>query len=231
MTTEYACSFGAVQPSAAIMPPPPQRGATLLLVEDSRVSCEAIRLMFRGAGGRLRRADCLETARQHLALYTPDAVIVDLGLPDGSGLDLIAELAEGNPRVGRIIALTGLPEMEAAAYAAGADVFIAKPIETVATLRAALTPTFFAPRDTSPMDARPRLANSAIRDDLYLALDLLQQGDPDLRRGYALQFIEGIAHTLSDAPLHREVARVRSEGKPTQLALMLRDRLRAQPVI
>lgn len=231
MTTEHACAFGAVRPDAAAMPPPPQRGATLLLVEDSRVSCDAIRLMFRGAGGRLRRADCLQTARQHLALYTPDAVIVDLGLPDGSGLELIAELAGNRQRVGRIIALTGLPDMDIAAYAAGADVFIAKPIESVATLRAALTPTFFAPRIGATPDAMPRLAGSAIRDDLYFALDLLQQGDPDMRRGYALQFIEGIAQTLSDAPLRAEVARVRSEGKPAQLALMLRDRLRAQPVI
>ena len=80
--------------SPGLPPPQPyQRGGTLLLVEDSRLTADYVRLLFRGAGGRLRRADCLRSARRHMSLYTPDAAIVDLGLPDGSGLDLIAEMA------------------------------------------------------------------------------------------------------------------------------------------
>ena len=34
----------------------------------------------------------MRLAHKHLAMYRPDLVIVDVGLPDGSGVDLIAEL-------------------------------------------------------------------------------------------------------------------------------------------
>ena len=70
----------------------PLAGLTLLLVEDSRLACEAMRLICRRSGARLRRADTLEAAERHLRSYRPGAVVVDLHLPDGSGLDLLAAL-------------------------------------------------------------------------------------------------------------------------------------------
>lgn len=231
MTTDSAYVNGVVRMPLEGVSPPPEPGRTLLLVEDSRLSSDAIRLMFRGAAGRLRRADCLRSARQHLARYAPEAVMVDLGLPDGSGLELIAELVRRVPRTPRIIALTGQPEMREACLDAGADVFIAKPIESIATFRAALPPAFFPVRPSAEIPLAALGYSSAIRDDLYLALDLLQQRDPELHRDYALQFIDALARGLSDADLLEEVAQVRDMGRPTRLALMLRERLRAQPLL
>jgi CheY-like chemotaxis protein len=208
-----------------------QRGRTLLLVEDSRLSSDAFRMMFNGAGGRMRRADSLLSARRHLAVYTPDAVLVDLGLPDGSGLELITELSGQHPRVPRIIATSGQHDLEAAAYAAGADAFLPKPISSIAHFRAVLAPTFFALR--IPTEGTSLLAynSTALRDDLYMALDLVQQGGQGIRRGYALQFIEGIALSVADDALLEEVARAREMERFTELALMLRTRLQAQPPI
>jgi CheY-like chemotaxis protein len=208
-----------------------QRGRTLLLVEDSRLSSDAIRMMFNGAGGRMRRADSLRAARRHLALYTPDAVLIDLGLPDGSGLDLIRELAGQHPRVPRIIATSGQHELEAAAYAAGADAFLPKPISSIAHFRAILAPTFFALRVPCDDSTQAAYSSTALRDDLYLALDLLQLGEQGVRRGYALQFIEGIARSLGDQDLLAALARARHLERFTELAVMLRDRLRAQPAL
>ena len=82
----------------------PLRGVTVLAVEDSRFSSEALRLICRRLGARLRRTDSLQMAAAHLRLYRPDVVIVDLGLPDGSGLDLIAEIAAGRPRLPALLA-------------------------------------------------------------------------------------------------------------------------------
>ncbi len=79
------------------------------------------------SGARLRRADCrMTSARRHMRLYRPSVVIVDIGLPDGSGLDLIREISSANTRVPAIIGTSGDDMMHNAALKAGADTFISK---------------------------------------------------------------------------------------------------------
>lgn len=51
----------------------------------------------------LFEADSLRSARASLRALTPDVLIVDLGLPDGSGLDLIAELSERCPALATLV--------------------------------------------------------------------------------------------------------------------------------
>ena len=85
----------------------PLLGLTVLVVEDSRFACEAMRLLCLRSGARIRRADSLQHARRHLAVYRPAVVIVDLGLPDGSGESLIADLAMGVPRVDVVLGTSG----------------------------------------------------------------------------------------------------------------------------
>jgi CheY-like chemotaxis protein len=74
------------------------QGVTILAVEDSRFACEALRLIARRAGARLRRAETMAAARDHLRVYRPDVVLIDLGLPDGRGDALIRDLAQGPRR-------------------------------------------------------------------------------------------------------------------------------------
>jgi CheY-like chemotaxis protein len=114
--------------SRAPTPDRPLLGNTVLIVEDSRFASEALRLMSVRSGARIRRADSLASARRHLRVYRPTAVIIDLGLPDGSGLDLIADLAAQLPRIDVILATSGDEALAEAAHAAGADGFLAKPL-------------------------------------------------------------------------------------------------------
>ena len=85
----------------------PLLGLTVLVVEDSRFSCDAMRLLCLRSGARIRRADCLRSARRHLQVYRPTVVIIDLGLPDGNGVDLIQELSRAEPRVAVVLGTSG----------------------------------------------------------------------------------------------------------------------------
>ena len=105
----------------------PLFGLTVLVVEDSKFACEGIRLLCLRSGARILRADCLRSARRHLQVYRPSVVIIDLGLPDGNGAELIEELNAASPRVGIVLAISGDSFGESVALAAGADGFFAKP--------------------------------------------------------------------------------------------------------
>lgn len=196
----------------------PLQGVTLLLVEDSRFASEAIRLMCLRSGARLRRADCLRSAERHLQCYRPTVVIADLGLPDGSGLDLIAALARQSPRVPAIIAMSGEPEGEVAARAAGADRFLAKPLESLAAFRDTIL---------SRLPDRPRGMAAgagdtfapdpaALRDDLARAAALLDAGaagDID----YVARFLSGLALTAHDADLRSAAEALLAERRGGKL--------------
>ena len=111
--------------SAPISKRRPLLGVTILLIEDSRFCSEAVRLMTMRTGARLRRADCVRSAHKHLAMYRPDLVIVDVGLPDGSGVDLIAEL-HGQDFATLAISGSVNEETRSDVMAAGANGFFAK---------------------------------------------------------------------------------------------------------
>ena len=113
-----------------------------MTVEDSRYSCEAMRFMALRSGARLRRADSIQSAKRHLRVYMPSAIIVDVGLPDGSGLDLIRELSSARPRVPALIGNSGDELHHTATLKSGADVFISKPYESLAAFQQTLLDLF-----------------------------------------------------------------------------------------
>ena len=109
---------GLVQPAL------PLQGLTVLAVEDSRYSSDALRLMCQRSGARLRRVDCLQTAYAHLHVYCPDVILIDIGLPDGRGDLLIRDIANQRPEGPVIIAISGDPDTRTLAMQAGAQGFL-----------------------------------------------------------------------------------------------------------
>lgn len=183
----------------------PLVGQTVLLVEDSRFASEAIRLLCLRTGARVRRADSLRSASRHLRSYSPSVVIVDIGLPDGSGLELIAELSAAAPRLSAIIALSGDPAAEAQARTAGADAFLLKPLQSLAVFTERVlsvlpdTETPEGPRPVQKGEVDPD--KSALRDDLERAARLLSEGGSEGEMGYVSQFMSSVARLTGDDAL------------------------------
>lgn len=183
----------------------PLLGMTVLVVEDSLYACDAMRLMCLHSGARIRRADCLRSARRHLQVYRPSVVIIDLGLPDGSGLDLIAELALAAPRVTSILGASGSEGGEEEAMAAGADGFLTKPLTNLGVFQQTILGTL--PEDRQPTG--PRILRNedvrpdplAYRDDMVHVSNLLDEHSEGPVIDYVAQFLGGVARSADDGQL------------------------------
>ena len=75
-------------------------------------------------------ASSLAEARRALASQRCEAILLDLRLPDGNGIDWIAELRESHPGIG-VVVITGCSEIPIAVEAMrrGADNFLTKPVD------------------------------------------------------------------------------------------------------
>ncbi|WP_298852422.1 response regulator [uncultured Ruegeria sp.] len=221
----------------------PLLGQTILVVEDSRYACDAIRLMCLHSGARIRRADCLKSARRHLQIYRPSVILVDMGLPDGSGADLIAELAEATPRISVILGLSGDDANEDTAIAAGADGFLPKPLKSMSYFQKSILERLPEDRRPSGLHAvRDEIINPdpmAYQDDMAHIADVLSGTHDHRTLDYAAQFLQGVAREADDRPLAeaaQKLARSRATGAPitaqaAQVAGMVQNRLEQREAI
>lgn len=200
----------------------PLQGLTVLVVEDSRFAAEAIRLMCQRLGARLRRAETLRAAIAHLAMTRPDVVIVDLGLPDGRGEELLRDLAGRSPRPPVILGTSGEPDGREAALQAGADGFLEKPIPGIESFQDAIL-SRLPGRAPVAMEALPMQDRAALCDDLARAADLLKD---DGNAAYVAGFLEGIARSLGDTGL-AQIARDIAAGGERLQAIARLDAARA----
>ncbi|EPX79817.1 response regulator [Salipiger mucosus] len=215
----------------------PLLGMTVLVVEDSRFACDAMRLLCLRSGARIRRADCLVSARRHLQVYRPTVAVVDLGLPDGSGAELISDLSVAAPRVSVILGTSGDAFAEDVAFAAGADGFLPKPVESVAAFQAEVLRHL--PEERRPLG--PRMVSEemvrpdplAYRDDMAHAADVLGDDGDERMLDYVTQFLRGVAQSAGDGVLAgaaEQLAEARAEGRPVKsdiarVAGLVQDRL------
>ncbi|MDR0840785.1 MAG: response regulator transcription factor [Christensenellaceae bacterium] len=103
---------------------------TILCVEDERHILDNNRKALEDAGYAVLTAENLAGARSHLAKYTPDAIVLDIMLPDGLGLDLLCEMRESGSSI-PVLLLTawGKPSDIARGLRAGANDYVSKPFE------------------------------------------------------------------------------------------------------
>ena len=100
----------------------------ILIVEDEPALQEVITTFLTEEGYRCEQAATLTLASEKLAMYEYDCMLVDIGLPDGNGLDLIRKQKVDHPETGIIIisAHNSLDD-KVTGLDLGADDYISKP--------------------------------------------------------------------------------------------------------
>ncbi|TMK91644.1 MAG: response regulator transcription factor [Actinobacteria bacterium] len=136
-------------------------GARVLVVDDEPQILRALQLKLRAAGYAVDTAATAADALAGAAARPPDAVILDLLLPDGRGTDVCRELRGWSSAPILVLSAVGEEDEKVAALDAGADDYVTKPFsveELLARLRAAL-------RRTAP-SGEPVLEVGRLRLDL-----------------------------------------------------------------
>jgi two-component system, OmpR family, KDP operon response regulator KdpE len=111
----------------------------ILIIEDDPSILMFLRHALSGAEYRVIEASTARHGLQMAASYNPELVLLDLGLPDFDGIEVIRQMRESSARPIIIISARGQERDKIAALDAGADDYLTKPFalgELMARIRA-----------------------------------------------------------------------------------------------
>lgn len=150
----------------------------LLLIDDDRELCELLGTWLVQEGFSVRASHDGAQARRALAEQTPDAVVLDVMLPDGSGLELLKQLRGDHPDLPVLmLSARGEPLDRILGLELGADDYLAKPFnprELLARIKAVLR------RQAPLVPGAPAGADEVVTFgdyQLFLATRELKKGD------------------------------------------------------
>ena len=113
----------------------------VLIVEDEHAIRRFLRTALEADGLRVYEAETLQRGLLEAATRKPDLIILDLGLPDGDGIDFIRDLRQWSAIPVIVLSARSEESDKIAALDAGADDYLSKPFgigELQARLRVAL---------------------------------------------------------------------------------------------
>ncbi|MGE8497790.1 MAG: response regulator transcription factor [Pseudomonas sp.] len=218
--------------------------STLLLIDDDVELCELLVNWLTQEGFQVSACHDGGSARRSLASHTPDAVVLDVMLPDGSGLELLKQLRSDHAELPVLmLSARGEPLDRILGLELGADDYLAKPCdprELTARLRAVLRRSLppSAPNQLELNDLCFSLARGVVMIDdheIILTLSesrlletlLRQPGEPVDKQELA-QLALGRKLTLYDRSLDMHISNLRKklgphpDGRPRILALRSR---------
>ncbi|HEU4973707.1 MAG TPA: response regulator transcription factor [Baekduia sp.] len=111
----------------------------VLVCDDEPQILRALKVLLRDGGYDVDSAETAEEALDRAALRPPDAAIVDLVLPDGTGIEVCRRLREWSEMPIIVLSAVGEEDAKVDALAAGADDYVTKPFgprELLARLQA-----------------------------------------------------------------------------------------------
>jgi two-component system KDP operon response regulator KdpE len=113
----------------------------VLVIDDEVQIRRLLRFTLEEASYSMREAETGQSGLSEVAHRRPDAIILDLGLPDMPGIDVLRRLREWSPVPVLILSVFGQEKNKIAALDAGADDYLTKPFgsgELLARLRVLL---------------------------------------------------------------------------------------------
>jgi len=113
----------------------------ILLIEDESQMRRFLRITLQGSGYRLIESATGQEGLTQVATRNPDVVLLDLGLPDIDGLEVVRRLREWSQVPVIVLSARGQEEDKIRALDAGADDYLTKPFgagELLARIRVAL---------------------------------------------------------------------------------------------
>lgn len=139
----------------------------VLVVEDDAQVRRFLRAALSSHAFRLVEAGTVREAEQLATSHNPDVYLLDLGLPDGDGVDLARRLREWTRAPIIVLSARGREEDKVNALDAGADDYLTKPFgvnELLARLRVALRHAQATPAGDPVLEAGPLKVDLARRE-------------------------------------------------------------------
>jgi len=141
-------------------------GKTILIVDDEKEIRDMVALEFQTLGARTFEASSGSEAIRVLSERKADAVITDIRMPEGTGIELLDQMKRTNPVAPVFVLVTGFADItDEKAMSKGAEAIFAKPFnleELVTSVEAALT----------PMNLRWKTKHQGIQTNLNVELRL-----------------------------------------------------------
>jgi two-component system KDP operon response regulator KdpE len=129
-----------------------ESAALVLIVEDEKQMRRFLRTTLTALDYRVLEAETAAEALVAVTTHNPDVILMDLGLPDGDGVDLTRRIRAWNRVPIIVLSARGREEDKVAALDEGADDYLTKPFgvnELLARIRAAMR------RSASASDGSP----------------------------------------------------------------------------
>ncbi len=113
----------------------------VLIVDDEPHIRRLLRTTLERASYQVREAGTARDALEALAVYEPDVVLLDLGLPDRDGMELVTIIRKSSNATLLVVSARDATDQKVTALDLGADDYVTKPFDTeelLARVRAAL---------------------------------------------------------------------------------------------
>lgn len=156
------------------MTTPPSLPLTVLIVEDERTIRRFVRMALEREGHRVHEAATLQYGLVEAGTRQPHLVILDLGLPDGNGMDFIRDLRAWSETPILVLSARVEEDDKVKALDAGADDYLIKPFsvaELLARIRAVCR------RHVTPSESKAVLNFGAVQVD-WVHRQVTRDGQP-----------------------------------------------------